>query len=96
MYKNPLTANELSIHEPLEGWIVIPVDKYWLRKLAIKFNDKYFEVKCSNVSILNFNIVPNFTKYVSNHDQNYWNLFNCVIMTLLLFFKKEKKTRILN
>ena len=62
MYKNSLTAKKLSIHEPLEGWIVIPVDKYCLRKLAIKFNDKYFDVKCSNVSILNFNIVPNFYK----------------------------------
>ena len=60
MYKNSLTAKDLSIHEPLEGWIVIPVDKYWLCKLAIKFNDKYFDAKCSNVSILNFNIVPNF------------------------------------
>ena len=62
MYKNSLTAKELSIHEPLESWIVIPVDKYWLRKLDIKLNDKCFYVKCSNVSILNFNIVPNFYK----------------------------------
>ena len=62
MYNNPLTAKELSIHEPLESWIVIPVDKYWLRKLAIKFNDKYVDLKCSNVSILNFNIVPIFYK----------------------------------
>ena len=36
--------------------------KYWLRKLDIKFNEKYFVCKCSNVSTLNLNILPIFYK----------------------------------
>ena len=72
------------LHEPLESWNAI--GKYWLRKLDIKFNEKYFVCKCSNVSTLNLNMLPIFfTKYVSNHGQNYRNLFNCVIMTLFPF-----------
>ena len=63
------------LHEPLESWNAI--GKYWLRKLDIKFNEKYCVCKCSNVSTLNLNILPFFfTKYVSNHGQNYRNLFN--------------------
>jgi hypothetical protein len=41
------------LHEPLESWNAI--GKYWLRKLDIKFNEKYFVCKCSNVSTLNLN-----------------------------------------
>ena len=32
MYKNSWTAKELRIHESLESWFVIPVDKYLLCK----------------------------------------------------------------
>ena len=32
-----------------------------------------------------------YTKYISNHGQNYWNLCNYVIMTLFLFFKKKQE-----
>ena len=34
--------------------------RYWLRKLDIKFNEKYFVCKCSNVSTLNLNMLPIF------------------------------------
>ena len=45
------------LHEPLESWNAI--GKYWLRKLDIKFNDKYCvcKTKCANVSTLNLNIL---------------------------------------
>jgi hypothetical protein len=48
------------LHEPLESWNAI--GKHWLRKLDIKFNEKYFVCKCSNVSTLNLNILPIFYK----------------------------------
>ena len=48
------------LHEPLESWNAI--GKHWLRKLDIKFNEKYFVCKCSNVSTLNLNILPIFCK----------------------------------
>jgi hypothetical protein len=48
------------VHEPLESWNAI--GKYWLRKLDIKFNEKYFVCKCSIVSPLNLNILPFFHK----------------------------------
>ena len=48
------------LHEPLESWNAI--GKYWLRKLDIKFNEKYFVCKCSNVSTLNLNMLPIFYK----------------------------------
>ena len=48
------------LHEPLASWNAI--GKYWLRKLDIRFNEKYFVCKCSNVSTLNLNILPIFYK----------------------------------
>jgi hypothetical protein len=35
------------LHEPLESWNAI--GKYWLLKLDIKFNEKYFVCKCSEL-----------------------------------------------
>jgi hypothetical protein len=46
------------LHEPLESWNAI--GKHWLRKLNVKFNEKYVVCKCSNVSTLNVNILPKF------------------------------------
>ena len=69
------------LHEPLESWNAI--GKYWLRKLDIKFSEKYFVSKGSNSK---FEYTTKFLQnMISNHGQNYRNLFNCVIMTLIPF-----------
>jgi hypothetical protein len=49
------TLNQAELNE-----IKNAIGKYWLRKLDIKFNEKYFVCKCSNVSTLNLNMLPFF------------------------------------
>ena len=44
------------VYEPLESWNSI--GKYQICKLVIKFNEKYFICKCSNVSTLHLNTLP--------------------------------------
>ena len=36
------------INEPIESWNAI--GKYWLSRLDLKFNETFFDCKCSNIS----------------------------------------------
>ena len=62
MYKNSLTANELSIHEPLESWNVILETSIGSVSKTSSLMTKICLCKCPNVSIINLNIVPNLYK----------------------------------